>query len=49
MKYIKVMIIISVIGFNASALATGSKREPPAAPEVEKTLIEVIIDAFTFE
>ena len=47
MKYIKVTILMAIIGFNTSALATGSKREPPLA--LEKSLIEVIIDVLTFE
>jgi len=46
MKNIKIMLIIAVIGFNASALATGSKKEPPLA---QKSLIEIIIDVFTSE
>jgi len=45
MKHVKIMMIIAIIGFNASALATGSKKEPPLA---QKSLVETIIDVLTF-
>lgn len=50
MKNLQVVILIAVIGFSGSTLATGSKRVPPLALEpTEKTLIETIMDVFTFE
>jgi hypothetical protein len=50
MKYLKVVIILTVLSFNASAVDTGGKKEPPLATVTsEKSLIDVIIDALTFQ
>jgi len=43
MKYLKLTILISALAINASAFATGSKREPPQAPN----LLEQIMEIFT--
>ncbi|WP_170940460.1 hypothetical protein [Pseudoalteromonas sp. NBT06-2] len=50
MKYLQVTILIAVIGFSSPTFATGSKRVPPLAIEsTEQSLIEIMIDVFTFK
>lgn len=50
MKYVKIFIFITIVAFNTPTYATGGKRVPPVAPsDYEKSLLETIIDVFTFE
>jgi len=46
MKYLQTVLLIIFITFSSHSLATGSKQVPPAA---EKSIIEVIVDAFTID